>query len=35
MRFCSAACGKAYQCRLEEQTKVKIEHLGVAAAARP
>jgi hypothetical protein len=35
MRFCSPACVEAYQYRLEEQTKVKIEHLGFAAAARP
>jgi len=35
MRFCSPACVEAYQYRLEEQTKVKIEHLGFAAAAPP
>ena len=35
MQFCSPACVEAYQYRLEEQTKVKIEHLGFAAAAPP
>jgi hypothetical protein len=35
MRFCSPACVEAYQYRLQEQTKVKIEHLGFAAAAAP
>jgi hypothetical protein len=33
MRFCSPACVEAYQSRLEEQTKVKIEHLDFANAA--
>jgi hypothetical protein len=35
MRFCSPVCVEAYQHRLDEQTKVKIEHLGFAAAAGP
>jgi hypothetical protein len=35
MRFCSPACVQAYQHRLDEQTKVKIEHLGFAAVAGP
>jgi hypothetical protein len=35
MRFCSPACVEAYQHRLDEQTKVKIEHLGFTAAAGP
>jgi len=33
MRFCSPACVEAYQHRLDEQTKVKIEHLGFASVA--
>jgi len=33
MRFCSPACVQAYQHRLDEHTKVKIAHLGFAAAA--
>jgi hypothetical protein len=33
MRFCSPACVEAYQHRLGEQTKVKIEHLGFPSAA--
>jgi hypothetical protein len=35
MRFCSPACVEAYQHRLDEQTKVKIAHLGFAAVAGP
>jgi len=33
MRFCSPACVAAYQHRLDEETIVKIEHLGFAATA--
>jgi hypothetical protein len=33
MRFCSPACVEAYQYRLGEQTKVKIDQLGFATAA--
>jgi hypothetical protein len=35
MRFCSPACVEAYQHRLQEQTKVKIEYLGFAVATAP
>jgi hypothetical protein len=35
MRFCSPACVEAYRHRLEEETKVKIDHLGFATVAGP
>lgn len=31
MRFCCSACAQAYQRRLAEPTRLKIDHLDVAA----